>query len=61
MKHPEIDVVSTDLFIGNNLYCFFVIGRIAKRQINESIALETRLEGWMLSGNFIDKNVSKES
>ena len=60
LTHSEGDSTSIDLFIGNDFYYSFINGNIVKGQKDKPIAVETYLGGFILSGVFIDKTLTKK-
>ena len=61
LKHSERDSTSIDLLIGNDFYYSFIFGNIVKAQKYETVAIDTYLGGFILSGVFIDKKINKGS
>ena len=60
LKHSDRDSTSIDLLIGNDFYYSFINENIVKGQKDEPIPIETHLDGFILSGVFIDENIDKE-
>ena len=61
LKHSEEDSTSIDLLTQNDFYYSFINGNIVKGKKDETIAIETYLAGFILSGIFIDENSKKET
>ena len=61
LKHSEEDSTSIDLLTQNDFYYSFINGNIVRGKKDETIAIETYLAGFILSGIFNDENSKKET